>query len=990
MSGYVCRAGTIANCDIAETCNGSTTSCPADAVAAVGTSCGASSRCCLGTATACTGGTLICSTGCRNNGDCTSPQYCTAGFMCATPTCVTAANCTEGGVDNPCTVNTCSGTGAGAACNYTPQNVLTRTCVRGAAPFAPGTPNGYCKVTSGSPTCVECLTDSDCTAPNYCSSSNVCVPPACATNADCNEGGTDNVCTTNVCMGVGAVAACVYTPIMSNSTSAMNCHRGAAPFAGTPDGFCISDGGMPGAPLCVQCLDNGDCSTGQCCSAAACVQCQACLSTSTTQSGTGGMCGNPPGAAGGNADSIFRYIPVGLASNDALQISYQVRAADVNFLLDTTLSMGGELSNLQSALTTGTIAQTCNPACTTASQGIMGAIRCCVSGAYFGVGTFDDYQVDPHGAPWPRRQTTYGTSTMYGVTSSTPFGDDGDRVFWNRTIITDPAGASATRYTFVPQGVATGTPSSGNYNNTFSANVTGQVHLSNVVNGLSLGQGGDIPEAQLVALNLLTVSDNTNNGVYNSNSGNGYPTEYVVPRFARRVGSDPAVICDSANYWGYPCFRQGSIPVTVMMTDAPFHNGLQLPVGDSMATLFPVLGANYTTSGILYPNTLGSVSGPLYPPPSWTTVVSNLLSREMRVITVESSDGRACTSNNDCNTTPPGCLAFVAGYESKCISNICRGPAYAHARALANATGSLDGYGSPYVNSISCNGSGMGASIVAQVSQLAQQERMDIWMDSVGTPVGMNVTFIPTTMSPVGGCQPITGSTFPQCLPGTQTNFTVRIQNTSLAPTVPTEYNFTVRLRGGSTRILKQVPVRIMVGPGQATYPAMGSYAQMYSQFTGLTCTVDADCTVAGSGRFCVPTATGTRECSRCGIGERPTWGLFTWTSSPPLPAGTRINFTVRTADTAAATMATTTVWTSDSICPMGQTCISVTSDIDGDGFLDAYNGSFDLRTRLAQAGLTAGRRYLQVTVGLYSNTARNAAPTISTMGIEMNCSPGE
>lgn len=67
------------------------------------------------------------------------------------------------------------------------------------------------------------------------------------------------------------------------------------------------------------------------------------------------------------------------------------------------------------------------------------------------------------------------------------------------------------------------------------------------VNTLGAGGGGDTPEASTAAL-------------YATASGLG--TGAIPPRTGCPAGT-----------FGYPCFRDGAVPIVVLITDAPFHNG---------------------------------------------------------------------------------------------------------------------------------------------------------------------------------------------------------------------------------------------------------------------------------------------------------------------------------------------------------------------------------------------------------------------------------
>ncbi len=75
---------------------------------------------------------------------------------------------------------------------------------------------------------------------------------------------------------------------------------------------------------------------------------------------------------------------------DTLQFSTTLQRADVYFLMDNTGSMGGTVAALQSGLTTGTLVAGC-------PGGVIGAIRCGIPEAWFGVGGFDDYPAGGYG-----------------------------------------------------------------------------------------------------------------------------------------------------------------------------------------------------------------------------------------------------------------------------------------------------------------------------------------------------------------------------------------------------------------------------------------------------------------------------------------------------------------------------------------------------------------------------------------------------------------
>ncbi len=370
----------------------------------------------------------------------------------------------------------------------------------------------------------------------------------------------------------------------------------------------------------------------------------------------------------------------GPAEIDPLDISVQIRTADVYFLMDTTGSMYGEISNLQAGLTSGSYIAGCG-------GGIIGAIRCTIPDAWFGVGHHDDY---PYGS----------------------FGSSGDVVYRNYQDIT--ASLSAAQ---------------------------------NAVNRLPRHYGADIPESQAQALWAIA----TGGGL------GGY--------LSARTGCP-------AGTWGYPCFRPGTIPIVILLTDAPFHNG---------------------PSGYNYSGTPASTAA------SWAATVSALNARSIRVITVDS------------------------------------GTAERDARALADATGSYSSSGARYVFEIASNGTGLSAAIVNAVVDLANYNRMDISaraVDTTGTPVDERgfVDSITAVGWGPGSCRSISGgSVFVQCLPGTHVDFRIAFRNDIVMPTAVAQvFNFFIEVIGNGTFVLQRVPVRIVVPPAVPTYPPDGSYWRDY------------------------------------------------------------------------------------------------------------------------------------------------------------------
>ncbi len=116
---------------------------------------------------------------------------------------------------------------------------------------------------------------------------------------------------------------------------------------------------------------------------------------------------------------------------------------------------------------------------------------------------------------------------------------------------------------------------------------TGSAAITTAVNSLNLHYGYDWPESQAQALWAIAT-------------GSGLGT-YA-----------PAHACATAGRFGYPCFRPGTVPIVVLLTDAPFHNGPE-PGFDYSGASFP--GGSTTYTYYASPAPVAVVPGPAGPAP---------------------------------------------------------------------------------------------------------------------------------------------------------------------------------------------------------------------------------------------------------------------------------------------------------------------------------------------------------------------------------------
>ncbi len=414
---------------------------------------------------------------------------------------------------------------------------------------------------------------------------------------------------------------------------------------------------------------------------------------------------------------FYHSLPYGgPAEIDPAPISLQLRTADVYVMMDTTGSMGGELARLRTDLTTGTFLTGCG-------NGILGAIRCTIPDAWFGVANFDDVPYSPYGSYV-------------------------DQVLGHRTDIT-------------------------------ASLATAQAG----VNALGLHNGADGPEGNVVAMWA---------GVTGS----------AVPGYLAARTNCPA------GRWGYPCFRAGTIPIMIQITDAPFHNGPPDPNG-SYNYGAPVAAAV----------------------PTWNQAVAALNARDMRVMTIQS-----------------------CGYWSDAYCQ--QGERVA--RALGNATGSLGSAGTPYVFRINENGTGMTSAIVNAVRDLANYSRMDVSARAVGDTSGFTQSITAVSWG-AGSCTGISGGTvFTQCLPGTNVNFNVQFRNTTVMPTMTAQvFTFFIEIVGDGSIVLSRIPVRIVVPPLVGTFEPEGRYFREYDSTP--RCNMITECTDWNGFQYAGSVPPGTR-----------------------------------------------------------------------------------------------------------------------------------
>ncbi|HJL16834.1 MAG TPA: PPC domain-containing protein [Sandaracinaceae bacterium LLY-WYZ-13_1] len=622
---------------------------------------------------------------------------------------------------------------------------------------------------------------------------------------------------------------------------------------------------------------------------------------------------------------LFHELPYGgPAEIDPLDIMVQVRTADVYFLMDTTGSMGGEIVNLQDDLTSGSFIPGC-------SGGIIGAIRCTIPDAWFGVGRYDDYPVSPYGG-------------------------GSDVVYEHLQDIDASISAAQT-----------------------------------AVNGMYASGGSDGPESQSQALWAVATG--------------GGLGPYLSPQ-SGCAGSE----------WGYPCFREGTIPIVIHFTDERFHNGPygydyagggggSLPSTTSVSGNDTIASARYigdaaTTWTGWTGNTCGagadyadSCTGSSSDDVVFRFDVS--VRRRVRMTTDGSSydtllslrdssgaeiacnddGGPGLTSQIDRVLAPGTYYVVVKGWSTNCgtyrlsvgepgvypvtwaetvaalnetgIRVITIHSGYHgedDADALADATGAYSSGGSRYVFDIASDGTGLSTAVIDAVVDLANYNRMDITAratDDAGTPIDERgfVDSISAVSWGPGSCSGISGgSTFVQCLPGTSVDFNVSFRNDFVMPTmVPQVFDFFIEVVGDGSFVLDRIPVRIVVPPEVPSYPPDGSYWRDYD------------------------------STAYCADNERPDWGDLSW-DIVDLPAGTSVRWELRAAEDPADL---------DTATPITFTTPPTSSPVD-------------VAAQLVSAGVGNYVPHLRVTAVLLADSSRTETPVLRSFELRFTCVPTE
>lgn len=281
----------------------------------------------------------------------------------------------------------------------------------------------------------------------------------------------------------------------------------------------------------------------------------------------------------------------------------------------------------------------------------------------------------------------------------------------------------------------------------------------------------------------------SNEALYQAATGEG-----IAPWVdMRRCPAEPD---DISPRYGYPCFRPGSLPIMVVLTDTSSKNG-----PDTAG----VSGGTYDPAGFRM--------GP--PPHTYTETLGALNGIGARVVGVLSVTG----GGTDCGpqVSNPTCIEQFDTW--------------------ARETGTVRADGSPITLQIGCNGSGLGESLVSAIQYLATETPMDIGtrvqdgidIPEMATPIDANGFFNrirPVALYPTGGtmvsCPDATRcdeARFYDVTPGDFVEFDVEFQNDIVMPAPSAQiFRATIYVVGNGAADLDAREVVIIVPAGSIPF----------------------------------------------------------------------------------------------------------------------------------------------------------------------------
>jgi len=205
-----------------------------------------------------------------------------------------------------------------------------------------------------------------------------------------------------------------------------------------------------------------------------------------------------------------------------------------------------------------------------------------------------------------------------------------------------------------------------------------------------------------------------------------------------------------------------------------------------------------------------------------------------------------------------------------------------------------------------------------------------------------DATFVASiTAKPAAGCTGPSGNKYDSCLPGAQPNFEFKFgvpPGVTQLPDKPQIFQFKIQIRGANGVLLSEQPVTIVVPPKSDPYDPVDYEREFHATDV-------------------------------CPAGSKIVWGLYSWDTSTP--DTTKIEFTVKVADTAAGLDTATEISTPLAVAKLSP---------------DTQKGTANLNSFLQAQGAKPNSKFVRIRGHLTPSSL--STPVIHGWSLEMDCLP--
>ena len=685
-----------------------------------------------------------------------------------------------------------------------------------------------------------------------------------------------------------------------------------------------------------------------------------------------------------------------------INISGKVQKADAYILMDATGSMGGEQAQLVADLTTGTFVSV-SQCPTGAGTGLVGALQCAIPDLWLGVGDFKEVSYLPHNDRFvmaPYHHYLDMTDNVQNVVDAvSTFVADNNHDY--------PEATTQALYSVVTgQGLGDLVPNRGACPSTpagrwgypcFRDNVLPIIILvtdADMWNG-PVNNGhtyGNPPFDGTLGLGtMLPPVEQSPNVLYSNDPFTAWDLGDLSKKSMTVMGSNVTMGNDAQTWDKGACSRCGGTGCWADGRDAFLKFSLSTP---SDMFISGEGSAYHTVNAALFDSALNPVNcdgGPgtggdywgrftesLLPAGDWYAVsdasvatnesvwnrIGNFQLRIHNQTAHPLGDPSWMTTDLPIpwNTVETELLASGVKIVNVVSPNSGGLIAIPDVTALAQATGSLDQFGDPYLEIINGDGSGLSTAILDAVRSLVGDTRRDVTLVPEDNPTTLTVdesdfvTAVTATSCPTTGIQNCLGgqgtNTCEACLADTQLGFSFRLGNDIQAPTAAAQvFDFDMVAIADGTAELSRIPVRVMIPEAGANYGA-GFYENTYD--SDVVCVMPPD-----------PPPH-----------ERPDWGTLSWAGSTP--SDSRVTFEFFTADDAADL---------DSVIPVSLTyCTDAAACPPG----STTDQEYDVGEKLFAGGELNYKPYLRVRARLEASTDSLSTPVFQGWSMQFDCVPAD